>query len=85
LAGVLITAGALASGITVPIAVRGETNKSTATILGDSSSVCIVIELFRITREGHLSDTSSAVEKVTGKKPNSFVQFAKDYVHDFLG
>ena len=48
-------------------------------------NIDIVLELLRITREGYLSDTSSAVEKVTGKKPISFVQFAKDYVHNFLG
>src|SRR5205085_8086093 len=41
LAGVLITAGSLASGITTPISVRGETNKSTATVVRDSSSVLL--------------------------------------------
>ena len=47
LVGVLITAGALASGITAPISVRGETNKSTATVVRDSSTVLLDGKLFQ--------------------------------------
>lgn len=36
-------------------------------------------ELFGIIRAGYASDVSPAVEEVTGKKPISFSQFAKDY------
>jgi len=39
----------------------------------------VLLELLRITRDGYLSNISSAVEQVTGKKPISFHQFAKDY------
>jgi hypothetical protein len=38
-----------------------------------------LLELLKITREGYLSNISSAVEKVTGKKPISFYQFTRDY------
>jgi hypothetical protein len=46
LAGVLITAGALASGITAPTSVKGETNKSvsatnTTNVVRDSSTVLL--------------------------------------------
>jgi uncharacterized protein YbjT (DUF2867 family) len=43
----------------------------------------VLLELLKITREGYLSNISSAVEKVTGKKPISFHQFAKDYASAF--
>jgi hypothetical protein len=33
--------------------------------------------------EGHGSEVSSAVEEVTGKKPITFAQFAKDYAEEF--
>jgi hypothetical protein len=43
----------------------------------------VLVELLRITRDGYLTDVSSAVEKVTERKPISFYQFAKDYATVF--
>jgi uncharacterized protein YbjT (DUF2867 family) len=43
----------------------------------------VLVELLRITREGYLSNISSAVEQVTGNKPISFHQFAKDHASAF--
>jgi uncharacterized protein YbjT (DUF2867 family) len=43
----------------------------------------IILELLMLTREGYLSSTSPDVEMVTGKKPISFSQFAKDYTSAF--
>jgi uncharacterized protein YbjT (DUF2867 family) len=43
----------------------------------------ILLELLRLSREGYLSSISNAVEEVTGKKPISFSQFAKDYTSAF--
>src|ERR671919_770344 len=42
-----------------------------------------MMELFDITRAGYVSDVSSAIEEVTGKKPINFSQFAKDYSSAF--
>jgi len=41
------------------------------------------IELNRIQRDGHASAVSPVVEQVTGKKPISFEQFARDYAVAF--
>jgi uncharacterized protein YbjT (DUF2867 family) len=43
----------------------------------------VLVELLRITRDGYLSEVSSAVEKVTERKPISFSRFAKDYAAVF--
>ncbi|MGC2427679.1 MAG: SDR family oxidoreductase [Nitrososphaeraceae archaeon] len=43
----------------------------------------IILELLMLTREGYLSSISHDIEVVTGKKPISFSQFAKDYTSDF--
>jgi hypothetical protein len=43
----------------------------------------VLIELVKITRDGHLSEVFSTVEKVTDKKSISFSQFAKDYAQAF--
>ena len=43
----------------------------------------LMIEAFYSFRKGYHSQVSSTVEKVTGKKPISFSQFAKDYVDAF--
>ena len=43
----------------------------------------IMIELFRIIRAGYGSETTAAVEHITGRKPISFAQFAKDYAEAF--
>lgn len=42
-----------------------------------------MMELFSITRAGYVSDVSSAIEEVTGKKPITFSEFAKDYSRAF--
>ncbi len=42
-----------------------------------------MMELFSITRAGYVSDVSPAVEEVTGKKPITFGEFAKDYSSAF--
>ena len=42
-----------------------------------------VMELFNITTAGLLSAVSSTIEDVTGKKPISLSQFAKDYAQVF--
>jgi hypothetical protein len=39
--------------------------------------------LFGITRGGYLAEISPAVEQVTGKKPITFSQFAKDHAVAF--
>ena len=43
----------------------------------------VIVELLRITRDGYVSEVSSAIEKVTGKKPISFSAFAKEYASDW--
>jgi len=42
-----------------------------------------IIELFNISKAGYLSDIYPDVEEVTGKKPISISQFARDYVDSF--
>jgi uncharacterized protein YbjT (DUF2867 family) len=49
----------------------------------DEWTINSMIELFGITRAGYLSEISSAVEKITGNKPISFSQFARDYAGAF--
>lgn len=39
----------------------------------------VIVELLRITRDGYVSQISSAVENVTAKEPISFSTFAKEY------
>ena len=41
------------------------------------------IELYNIYRMGYASETTMVVEQMTGRKPISFAQFAKDYVEEF--
>ena len=43
----------------------------------------LMIGLFRIIRTGYGSKTTPAMEQVTGRKPISFKQFAKDYAEVF--
>jgi hypothetical protein len=40
-------------------------------------------KLYSITRMGYVSQISSAVDEVTGRRPISFSQFAKDYAESF--
>jgi hypothetical protein len=42
-----------------------------------------ISELSDYFRKGNASQISSAVEELTGKKPISFSQFAKDYAEAF--
>jgi uncharacterized protein YbjT (DUF2867 family) len=49
----------------------------------DEWTINSMTELFGITRAGYLSEISPAVEQVTGKKPITFSQFAKDYAGPF--
>ena|SRR5947199_7427734 len=42
-----------------------------------------MMELYAIVRAGYASNLSSAVEEITGKKPISFSQFARDYADSF--
>jgi len=49
----------------------------------DDWSINTFAELFGLYRKGYASQLSSAVEEVTGKKPISFSQFAKDYAQAF--
>ena len=42
-----------------------------------------MMDLFSITRAGYASDISSAIEEVTGKKPITFSEFAKDHSSAF--
>lgn len=43
----------------------------------------ILLELLKLSREGHLSSISHDFEVVTGNKPILFSQFAKDYTSAF--
>jgi uncharacterized protein YbjT (DUF2867 family) len=49
----------------------------------DEWTINSMIELFVITRAGYLSEISPAVEQVTGNKPTTFSQFARDYASAF--
>jgi len=49
----------------------------------DEWTINSMIELLGVTRAGYLSEISPAVEQVTGKKPISFSQFARDYAGAF--
>jgi len=45
----------------------------------DEWTINYMIELFDIIRKGYLSQVSSAIDDVTGKRPITLSQFAKDY------
>jgi uncharacterized protein YbjT (DUF2867 family) len=49
----------------------------------DEWTISSMIELFEITRAGYVSEISPVVEQVTGNKPVTFSQFAKDYAGAF--
>jgi hypothetical protein len=38
-----------------------------------------MIELFNIIRKGYLSQVSSVIDELTGKRPITMSQFTKDY------
>jgi hypothetical protein len=43
----------------------------------------VILELLKMTRDGYLSNVSSEVEEVLGRKPISFLQFTRDYAKAF--
>ena len=43
----------------------------------------ILLEILKLSREGYLSNITSAVEEVTGRKPIPFSQFTKDHTLAF--
>jgi hypothetical protein len=45
----------------------------------DDWFIDVMLELFRISRAGHGSQTTAAVEHIIGIKLTSFARFAKDY------
>jgi uncharacterized protein YbjT (DUF2867 family) len=49
----------------------------------DNWSINIMLELFKIIRAGYGSETTNVVERITGRKPISFAQFARDYAEAF--
>jgi uncharacterized protein YbjT (DUF2867 family) len=49
----------------------------------DEWTIDSMTELFEITRAGYVSAISPSVEQVTGKKPITFSQFARDYAEAF--
>jgi uncharacterized protein YbjT (DUF2867 family) len=49
----------------------------------DEWTINYMIELFDIIRKGYLSQVSSVVDDVTGKRPTTMSQFAKDNSKDF--
>jgi uncharacterized protein YbjT (DUF2867 family) len=49
----------------------------------DEWTINYMIELFDIIRRGNLSQVSSVIDEVTGKRPISLGQFAKDYSRAF--
>lgn len=42
-----------------------------------------MLQLFDLYRKGYLSQVSSEVEEILGRKPMSFSQFAKQYAEAF--
>jgi hypothetical protein len=49
----------------------------------DEWRINFLIELYNLIRLGYLSNVTSPVEGLTGKKAISFNQFAKDYAEAF--
>jgi uncharacterized protein YbjT (DUF2867 family) len=49
----------------------------------DEWTINSMIELFGIARAGYLSEISTAVKQVTGNKPTTFSQFARNYASAF--
>jgi hypothetical protein len=49
----------------------------------DDWFINVMIELFRDIREGYGSETTEAVEHITGRRPISMTEFANDYAEVF--
>jgi hypothetical protein len=42
-----------------------------------------IMELYSTTKMAYVSQVSTAVKEITGRKPTTFAQFAKDYAEAF--
>ena len=60
-----------------------DTRKGMKDMGADEWTINSMIELFGTTRAGYLSEVSPAVEQITGDKPITFSQFARDYAEAF--
>ena len=60
-----------------------ETREALKELGMDDWLISTILELYTYFRKGYASKVSSAIEEVTGKKPITFAQFAKDYVDAF--
>jgi uncharacterized protein YbjT (DUF2867 family) len=60
-----------------------ETREALKELSMDDWLISTILELYTYFRKGYASKVSSAIEEVTGKKPTTFAQFAKDYVDAF--
>jgi uncharacterized protein YbjT (DUF2867 family) len=60
-----------------------DTRKGMKDMGADDWTINSMIELFGTTRAGYLSEVSPAVEQITGNKPITFSQFARDYAGAF--
>jgi len=60
-----------------------DTRKGMKDMGADEWTINSMIELFGIARAGYLSEISTAVEQVTGNKPTTFSQFARNYASAF--
>src|ERR687886_1925943 len=60
-----------------------DTRKGMKDMGADDWTINSMIELFGTTRAGYLSEVSPAVEQITGNKPITFSQFARDYAEAF--
>ncbi|HEY7080751.1 MAG TPA: SDR family oxidoreductase [Nitrososphaeraceae archaeon] len=60
-----------------------DTRKGMKDMGADEWTINSMIELFGIARAGYLSEISTAVKQVTGNKPTTFSQFARNYASAF--
>ena len=60
-----------------------DTRKGMKDMGADEWTISSMIELFGATRADYLSEVSPAVEQITGNKPITFSQFARDYAGAF--
>src|ERR687885_1471329 len=60
-----------------------DTRKGMKDMGADEWTISSMVELFGTTRAGYLSEVSPAVEQITGNKPITFSQFARDYAGAF--
>jgi uncharacterized protein YbjT (DUF2867 family) len=60
-----------------------DTRKGMKDMGADEWTISSMVELFGATRADYLSEVSPAVEQITGNKPITFSQFARDYAGAF--